>query len=105
MLHLLIAGAILAAVAATYLAALMLAERVRKRCPQCRVKGLKRINYLRCNPPPNISFHACDRCGGEFVQVSRFKGVESPMVAREGSPWEHSWGWDTPGGERASPVG
>jgi hypothetical protein len=103
--YLLIAGAFLAAVAALYVAAGIAAGRVRKWCPRCRGKGLKCINWLRCNPPPNYSFFACDRCGGQFVQVDRYDGVENPMVVRAGSSWEHDSGWGGPDEAGASPVG
>ncbi len=104
MQQLLIAGGFLAVAVALYVAAGMAAGRVRKWCPQCRARGLKCINSFRCNPPPNDSFFVCDNCGGQFVQVDRYDGVENPMVARAGSPWEHDPSWGGPVEAGAPPA-
>jgi hypothetical protein len=88
--------AVLAVVATIYVGVGLALMRMRKWCPQCRNKGLKRINSFLCNPPPNYSFFACDHCGGEFVQVECFGGAENPMIPRAGSPWERTSGWETP---------
>ena len=91
---LLLATLLLAGVTAAYLVAGFRLNRMRRWCPSCRSKPLKLTNYLKCNPPPNLNFFTCEGCGGQFVQVDRFDGVEHPLTPRAGSPWEHSSRWE-----------
>jgi hypothetical protein len=105
MFRLLLAAIFLGVVMAAYLGAGFALSRRRKLCPSCQTKGLKRINWFLCNPPPNRSFFACDECRREFVQIDRYDGAENPMIPRVGSPWEHSSGWDTVASVRSSPLG
>jgi hypothetical protein len=105
MLPLLLAVIFLAVVVATCLGAGLALARKRRWCPACGKKGLKQINWFRCNPPPNLSYFACDSCGVEFVQVDRYDGVENPMIPRAGSPWEHCSGWEGPDRVGSPPRG
>jgi hypothetical protein len=78
--------AVLAVVATIYVGVGLALMRMRKWCPECRNKGLKRINSFLCNPPPNYSFFACDHCGGEFVQVECFGGQRDMHNNARGFP-------------------
>lgn len=102
MLQWLVAGALVAAVVALGAVAGRAAVRSREVCPRCRRAGLERINWFRCNPPPNHGFFACGHCGGEFVRIDRCDGIKNPWIARAGSPWETSPGWGHPGRAGAS---
>jgi hypothetical protein len=93
---LLLAVIFLTVVVAAYLGVGLALTRRRRWCPRCGRKGLKLINWFRCNPPPNRSYFACNHCGAEFVQIERDDGVESSMILRVGSPWEHCSGWEAP---------
>jgi hypothetical protein len=86
---------VLAVVAILCIGAGLALTRMRKWCPECHSKGLKLINGFLCNPPPNYSFFACVNCGGEFVQVEGYDGIENPMIPRAGSRWERDPGWET----------
>jgi hypothetical protein len=96
MLPLLLAVIFLSVVVATCLGAGLALTRKRGLCSACGKKGLKHINWFRSNPPPNLSYFACNRCGAEFVQVERYDEVENPMIPRVGSPGEHCAGWGGP---------
>jgi hypothetical protein len=95
---LVLALAFVGVAAAAYIALGVWVSRRRYWCPQCRNKRLRRVTYLRCNPPPNYSFFTCDNCGGQFVRADRYDGVENPLVPRAGSNWEHSPAWGGPPG-------
>jgi hypothetical protein len=86
---------VLAVVATIYIGAVFALTRMRRWCPECHSKGLKQINLFLCNPPPGYNIFTCDNCGGGFVQVQGYDGIENPMTPRAGSPWERSSGWET----------
>lgn len=73
-----------------YLGAGWLLGRHRRRCPACGVKKLKCINWFMVNPPPNYSFHRCEDCSAEFVEVDGTPG----LVEREHSEMRDSPGWE-----------
>src|SRR5262245_23368002 len=90
MFPLVLAGCVVVFAIAAYIAVGILVSRARRPCPTCGNKRLKMVNMIRCNPPPNYGFFACESCGGQFVQAARYDGVESLFVPRAGSPWEDS---------------
>ncbi len=78
-------------VVVAYIAFVVVISSRRRKCPSCGASALKLVNWFRANPPPNYSFHRCEECGSEFVQVGeneRFEKREDSAYGGDDKDWE-----------------